>query len=130
MKHILHTHSGDIESYITKDGSSIKEIMHPSKHGCKNLSLADARVPPGRTTILHIHRKAEEIYHILRGNGSMQVGQDIIEVEEGDTVCIPQNIPHRITNTSKEELRFLCCCAPAYSHEDTVLLEEGSYVDD
>ncbi len=126
MTEILHTSYGNIESYITKDGSSIKELMHPLKHGCTNLSLAEARVPPGTTTFLHIHRDSEEIYHILRGNGSMQAGEDIFEVEEGDTVCILHNTPHRITNTGNEDLRILCCCAPAYSHEDTVLLEEVS----
>jgi mannose-6-phosphate isomerase-like protein (cupin superfamily) len=30
---------------------------------------------------------------------------------------------HQITNTGIEELKFLCCCAPGYEHEDTVLAE-------
>jgi mannose-6-phosphate isomerase-like protein (cupin superfamily) len=121
---MLHTHHRDIEGYITMDGSTIKELMHPSKHGNTNISLAEATIPPGRSTILHIHQKTEEIYHIFQGRGCMQVDKNVLEVEKGDTICIPQNTPHRITNTGEENLRLLCCCAPAYSHEDTILLED------
>ena len=27
-------------------------------------------------------------------------------------------------NTGDVVLRFLCCCAPAYEHEDTVMVED------
>jgi hypothetical protein len=30
------------------------------------------------------------------------------------------------TQSAKEPLRLLCCCAPAYSHGDTELLDEGT----
>ena len=30
---------------------------------------------------------------------------------------------HQIANTGSEVLKFLCCCAPGYEHEDTVLEE-------
>ena len=28
---------------------------------------------------------------------------------------------HKLTNTGDAPLTLLCCCAPAYSHDDTVL---------
>jgi mannose-6-phosphate isomerase-like protein (cupin superfamily) len=31
---------------------------------------------------------------------------------------------HKLWNTGDEPLKLLCCCAPAYTHEDTVLTEE------
>ena len=40
----------DITSYTTKDGSSIKELMHPDNHPNTNQSLAEATVPPGVKT--------------------------------------------------------------------------------
>ena len=97
--------------------------MHPSVHGNSNQSLAEATVPAGRKTILHRHRITEEIYHITEGNGIMTLGSEKFEVRKGDTICIMPGTSHRVQNAGKEPLKILCCCAPAYSHEDTELLE-------
>ena len=37
----------DIQPYRTKDGSLIRELMHPAVHGNRNLSVAEATVEPG-----------------------------------------------------------------------------------
>ncbi len=115
-----HAHS---EPFLTKDGSTIRELMHPSAHGNANQSLAEAVVPVGVTTKLHRHHKSEELYHITAGDGRMTLGSESFTVKPGDTVCIPPGTPHNIANTGGAELRILCCCAPAYSHNDTDLLE-------
>jgi mannose-6-phosphate isomerase-like protein (cupin superfamily) len=111
-----------IEVYVTRDGSTIRELMHPAVHGCRNLSLAEAEVAPGGSTALHIHYAAEEIYHILQGSGIMTLGEERFEVGPGDTIRIPPNRPHRVVNIGTGGLKILCCCAPAYSHDDTELL--------
>jgi len=54
----------DVQPYVTKDGSLIRELMHPDVHGNRQQSLAEAIVPVGFTTFLHKHLKSEEIYHI------------------------------------------------------------------
>ncbi|AKB55531.1 hypothetical protein A9239_06475 [Methanosarcina sp. A14] len=50
----------EIEPYITKDGSIIRELMHPSVHGNSNQSLAEATVPAGGKTLLHKHHLTED----------------------------------------------------------------------
>jgi len=119
----LKTEYEKIEPYITKDGSIIRELMHPEVHGNSEQSLAEATVPAGGKTILHRHRLTEEIYHITKGCGIMTLGDQEFEVRTGDAVCIQPGTPHRIRNTGEKELKILCCCAPAYSHEDTELME-------
>jgi mannose-6-phosphate isomerase-like protein (cupin superfamily) len=42
-------------------------------------------------------------------------------VRAGDCVVIPPGAVHKLHNPGTEPLVLLCCCAPAYSHEDTVL---------
>ena len=118
----MRTRYADIPSNITKDGSEIRELMHPVPHANANQSLAEAAVAPGQTTALHRHLNSEELYHITAGRGRMTLGDKQFEVGPGDTVCIPPGTPHCITNTGDELLRILCCCAPAYAHEDTELL--------
>jgi mannose-6-phosphate isomerase-like protein (cupin superfamily) len=114
----------DVKPYITKDGSIIRELVHPNHTKAKNVSLAEAIVKPNEETFLHIHKTSEEIYHITNGKGIMRLGDKTFEVKKGDSIFIPPNTPHKIKNTSEEELKILCICSPPYSHEDTTLLSE------
>ncbi|MCF8198868.1 MAG: cupin domain-containing protein [Sulfuritalea sp.] len=118
----MKTRYADIAAYVTKDGSEIRELMHPSQHGNRNQSLAEATVQPGTRTQLHCHALTEELYYILAGSGVMTLGGECFKVGVGDTVLIAPGTPHRIEATGTEALRFLCCCSPAYAHEDTELL--------
>jgi mannose-6-phosphate isomerase-like protein (cupin superfamily) len=110
-------------AYVTKDGSEIRELMHPAIHGNRLQSLAEATVAPGARTQLHRHAVTEELYHISAGSGLMTLGDSCFKVGAGDTVLIAPGTPHRIEATGAEPLRILCCCSPPYSHEDTELLE-------
>jgi mannose-6-phosphate isomerase-like protein (cupin superfamily) len=119
----LKTRYEQVEPYITKDGSIIRELMHPVVHGNFKQSLVEATVPAGGKTLLHKHRLTEEIYHVTEGIGIMTLGGQEFEVCAGDTVCIQPETPHGIKNTGEKELKILCCCAPVYRHEDTELVE-------
>lgn len=113
---------GEIVPYITRDGSEIRELMHPSVHAVRNQSLAEAVVPPGAATLLHRHETSEEVYHVTRGSGLMTLGPDKFAIAAGDSVAIPPGTPHRVENAGADALHILCYCAPAYSHDDTFLL--------
>lgn len=118
----MRTRYSEMKTYQTKDGSYIKELMHPGMHSNRNQSLAEAIVPSGQTTALHKHGNTEELYYITHGEGLMTLGDESFEVKPGDTVCIRPGTPHCIENTSTQDLHILCCCSPAYSHDDTELL--------
>lgn len=121
----MKTARNEIEPYITKDGSQIRELLHPGRDQIQNQSLAEATVMPGGRTQLHLHRQTEEIYHITAGSGLMTLAGEEITVNKGDSICIPPGTPHCIENRGELPLVILCCCAPAYSHEDTELLEQA-----
>jgi mannose-6-phosphate isomerase-like protein (cupin superfamily) len=122
MSEGTHSRYAQIAAVETKDGSSVRELMHPRRHASRAQSLAEATVLPGRRTALHRHGRSEELYHILAGQGRMTLGEREFDVYPGDTVCIAPGTPHRIANPGHEPLRLLCCCAPAYAHDDTELL--------
>ena len=111
----------DSEPFITKDGSEIRSILDRTNSSVANQSLAEATLPPGGATEAHRHPRAEEIYYLLRGQGQMRVGSEERAVRPGDAILIPPGSVHQIRNTAGEPLVFLCCCAPPYSHEDTIL---------
>jgi mannose-6-phosphate isomerase-like protein (cupin superfamily) len=112
-----------VPAFTTKDGSEIRELLAHRNSAIVNQSLAEARLPPGAATTPHYHPQTEEIYYILRGQGLMQIDAQRRQVGPGDAIGIPPGSKHQITNTGDETLLFLCCCAPAYEHSDTVLLE-------
>ncbi len=115
----------EVPAYITRDGSEIRELMHPQVHGNHRQSLAEATVEPGARTQLHRHAVTEELYHVTAGSGIMTLGDACFKVGVGDTVLIAPGTPHRIEATGAERLHILCCCSPPYSHEDTELLEDA-----
>jgi mannose-6-phosphate isomerase-like protein (cupin superfamily) len=119
----MKTRRHDVPAYETKDGSVVRELMHPLRNGNKNQSLAEAIVSVGACTRMHRHDASEEIYHVMAGEGVMTLGDDVFAVRAGHTIYIAPGTPHMVKNTGVEPLIILCACSPAYSHEDTVLLE-------
>jgi mannose-6-phosphate isomerase-like protein (cupin superfamily) len=132
--------------FITKDGSTIRSIetrslptslaathrgftfyvlfpkssvLDRTNAPVQNQSLAEARVPAGGRTERHYHKVAEELYFILEGAGEIELDGERRMVGPGDAILIPPGAWHTITAT--EPLRFLCCCAPPYTHDDTYL---------
>jgi len=112
-----------VEPFTTKDGSEIRELLAHRNSCIRNQTLAEARLPVGSGTTPHFHRLTEEIYYVLEGRGSMHVDDETREVVPGDTIAIPPGAVHEIRNIGSGLLRFLCCCAPGYEHDDTILAE-------
>ncbi|HWL52558.1 MAG TPA: cupin domain-containing protein [Chthoniobacteraceae bacterium] len=105
--------------FTTKDGSTIRSILDRANAPVANQSLAEASLPEGVATERHYHRLSEEFYFLLEGSGEITLDEQTRAVGPGDAILIPPGVWHTIRATSP--LRFLCCCAPPYSHEDTYL---------
>ena len=114
----------EVPAFTTKDGSEIRELLAHRNSCIARQSLAEARLPPAASTMPHYHPLTEEIYYITAGSGRMQIEGDVREVAGGDAIAIPPGARHQITNTGQGVLKLLCCCAPAYEHEDTVLVSD------
>lgn len=112
------------EPFVTADGSTIRELAGQVALPSVNQSLAEATVPVGGATTAHYHPVAEELYFITAGEGSLRLADETRDVRPGDCIVIPPGVEHKLTNTGAGELKLLCCCAPAYRHEDTVLTED------
>ncbi len=114
----------EVPAFTTKDGSEIRELLAHRNSAIANQSLAEARVPVDGCTAEHYHPVAEEIYYITHGIGRIRIDKKECEVCEGDAIAIPPGVRHKLWNIGNDALRLLCCCAPAYEHEDTILTEE------
>ena len=114
----------EVEPFITLDGSEIRELAGRVSLPAVNQSLAEATVPVGSATTEHYHRVTEELYFITAGTGRLRLDGEERDVRAGDCIVIAPGMVHKLWNTGDEPLKLLCCCAPAYTHEDTVLTEE------
>ena len=109
-----------VTAFTTKDGSEIRELLSHRNSCIVNQTLAEARVAPGAATTPHYHVRTEEIYYILEGRGLMRLGRQSRKVAPGDAIAIPAGTLHQISNVGPGVLKFLCCCAPGYEHQDTI----------
>ncbi len=105
---------GGAEPFVTKDGSTIRELHHTQLQ-----SLAEATLEPGQATERHYHRLTEEIYLVTKGAGELEVDGETRRVRPGDAILIPPGAWHTLENDGSSELTILCMCAPPYSHDDT-----------
>jgi mannose-6-phosphate isomerase-like protein (cupin superfamily) len=113
----------EVPPFTTKDGSEIRELLAHRNSAIRKQSLAEARLPAGGSTQEHYHLQTEEIYYITHGTGRIRIDGETRDVKPGDAIAILPGQKHKLWNTSAETLRLLCCCAPAYEHEDTVITE-------
>jgi mannose-6-phosphate isomerase-like protein (cupin superfamily) len=109
----------DARPFTTADGSTIRVLLDAEVASARNQSLAEAVLEPGQATQRHYHARTEEIYVVLAGEGEMEVDGEQRRVRPGDAILIPPGAWHQIRALGGDELRFFCCCAPPYSHEDT-----------
>ncbi len=112
-----------VTAFITKDSSTIREIMAPRNSEIERQSLAEAQIEIGGETQAHYHPNTEEIYYIIAGKALMALEQEIREVGIGDSIAIVAGKKHQIRNIGTEMLTLLCCCVPAYQDSDTMMCE-------
>ncbi len=115
-------HRSELEAYVTRDGSEIREWVAPGTPG-RRQSLAEATIGAGRSTLAHYHRESEEVYLVTSGSGRLLLGKETREIAVGDCVVIPPGIVHRLWADPAAPLVVVCSCVPPYSHEDTVLVQ-------
>jgi mannose-6-phosphate isomerase-like protein (cupin superfamily) len=108
----------EAEPFTTADGSTIRELLGLPTASVRNQSLAEATLEAGQATERHYHRATEEIYYVVEGEGELEIDGERQRVSAGDAALIPPGTRHQIRADSGR-LRFLCCCAPPYRHEDT-----------
>lgn len=67
-------------------------------------------LPPGkRCSPFHFHHVQEEMFIVLKGKGTLRIAEQMVEIEEGDVICIPpgEAYPHQIINTSSFPLTYM-----------------------
>jgi len=104
------------------EGCFITELSNTSDD--PQVSIARARVEPGKTTRWHCLKGITERYVVLEGVGSVEVGNlESQEVSVGDVITIPPEERQRISNIGENDLIFLAICSPRFEDSSYVSME-------
>ena len=90
----------------------LRDLFGPeTEHG----RLVDHRISsyqPKGYVARHAHKVQEQIYHVLDGEGIMELSGERHVVRRHDVIFIPPGIEHSIINTGLEDLVFLVITVP------------------
>ena len=79
--------------------------------GAKDLGYSYDVVQPGKISCpFHSHRAEEEMFFIVKGEGTLRYGNERRKIRAGDFVCCPVGGPetaHQIVNDSNAELAYI-----------------------
>ena len=117
----LYRYPTDVDAYGF-DWGQLSVVLGPKANGAKMFSAAVVTVPPGQGHARHNHPGAEEIIHILRGEGEQMVEDEegrphSQAVRAGCTVFIPESRFHSTLNTGAGEMQIFVVYAPAGPEE-------------
>ncbi|MES2773648.1 MAG: cupin domain-containing protein [Bacteroidota bacterium] len=95
-----------------------------AKHGVEGMSFCVEEQSPGRKMRVHKHLNHDELIFIHKGEGTLTLDEESIEVKTGDVVFVPRGTWHGLHNTGKENLSMVFQYTPAGFEE--YFIENGT----
>lgn len=93
-------------------GAFSKMLVRPEPCGSKILDYRISVYQPRAYVAPHSHRIQEQIYHVLDGEGLMEIEDERTVVRRDDVIFIPPGVRHAIYNTGLTDLRFIVVTSP------------------
>lgn len=94
-------------------GSALsKALVHPETTGAKQLDYRISTYQPMAHVERHVHRLQEQVYHILEGEGLMEIDGEKRVVRRNDIIFITPGTWHSIANTGLGDLTFIVVTTP------------------
>jgi mannose-6-phosphate isomerase-like protein (cupin superfamily) len=87
--------------------NSLTTIRVSAQDGANQISVVEQRAPMGYSPPLHLHRAQDEIFHVLKGEFRLKVGDQEKRLKADDILLIPKGTPHSFRIESPEDGRWL-----------------------
>jgi mannose-6-phosphate isomerase-like protein (cupin superfamily) len=97
-----------------------------TKDGINNISFCIEDMTPGRKMRIHKHLNNDEVIFIHKGEGTLTLDEQSIEVKAGTVAFVPRGVWHGLDNTGKENLLMVFQYSPAGFEE--YFIENGTQV--
>ncbi len=93
-------------------GAISKMLVRPETAGSELIDFRISTYQPMAYVEPHTHKVQEQIYHIIKGEGLMELDGERQVVRPGDFIYIPPGIEHAIYNTGCMDITFFVITAP------------------
>ena len=97
---------------------SARILMDAGELGSRNLSVNWVEVPAGVSEEFRSHEEAEQVYVVVKGQGSMSATGDAQSLSEGDLVMIPPATDHSISNDGNDPFALVSVQSPGVSADE------------
>jgi len=79
----------------------------------ESIMMFEETLPPGTSSLHHLHRDSDEVAWVLAGEFSFKIGDEVTTGGPGTCAFMPRNVPHAWKNTGSETGRVLFLYTPA-----------------
>ncbi|HEV8257330.1 MAG TPA: cupin domain-containing protein [Casimicrobiaceae bacterium] len=93
-------------------GALSKPLVRPETAGSRLMDYRISTYQPMAYVALHTHKVQEQVYHVLKGEGLMEMDGRRQVVRKHDVIFIPPGVEHGITNTGLTDLTFIVVTTP------------------
>jgi mannose-6-phosphate isomerase-like protein (cupin superfamily) len=93
-------------------GALSKPLVRPETAGSRLVDYRISTYQPMAYVETHTHKVQEQIYHVLEGEGSMEIAGKRQIVRRHDVIFIPPGVPHSICNNGIADLTFIVVTTP------------------
>ena len=93
-------------------GALSKALVRPENVGSRLVDYRISTYQPMAYVERHAHKVQEQIYHVLEGEGSMEIDGRRQIVRRHDVIFIPPGVSHSITNNGLTDLTFIVVTTP------------------
>jgi mannose-6-phosphate isomerase-like protein (cupin superfamily) len=93
-------------------GALSKPLVNPESAGARHLDYRISMYQPMAYVKLHKHKVQEQVYHVLEGEGLMEIAGERRVVRRHDVIFLPPGVEHAIQNSGLSDLVFLVATSP------------------
>ena len=93
-------------------GALSKPLVMPETAGSQHIDYRISMYQPMAYVKVHRHKRQEQVYHVIEGEGLMHIGGEDHAVRKHDVIFLPPGVEHSISNTGLAGLVFLVVTSP------------------
>ena len=101
----------------------------PETAGSRHIDYRISMYQPMAHVARHKHQVQEQIYHVLEGEGLMEIAGKNHVVRKHDFIFLPPGVEHAISNSGLVDLVFLVITSPVTDDEKPVCAVDQAFAD-
>jgi mannose-6-phosphate isomerase-like protein (cupin superfamily) len=101
-------------------GALSKPLVMPENSISRHIDYRISMYQPMAHVAHHRHKVQEQVYHVLEGEGLMEIAGKTRVVRKHDVIFLPPGVEHAISNSGLVDLVFLVVTSPVTDEEKPV----------